>query len=232
MQEPLSGSSILSRVANDLKAARMQRGLSLDETSRILSIQKSHLEKLEAGDFTFFPGAYVLAYIKEYLHEMGLGDEDLLDSCRKELSVSTGLKRHAVPEGAAREAARAFGTSKLQLVFDFVFSRRKSMALVAGALLLAAVFAIVFRFLPSREARLSTVPAAPAELLPDSSSVPSAAESVEPALPAVAASLPAPVAHAAVPAHAKLPTPPPPVPVDAAAESRSEELAIPPAPAQ
>jgi cytoskeleton protein RodZ len=219
MQEPLSGSTILSRVASDLKAARLQRGLSLDDASRILLIQKSHIEKLEAGNFTFFPGAYVFAYIKEYLREMGLGDEAVLDACRKELSVSTGLKRYAAPEGVAREAVQTAGASKLQAFLEFIFSRRKAMALVAGALLAVAVFAMVMRFLPSEEATLSSVPEAPSALLPDSFRAPSAAtESVRPPAPAVSTSLPGPVANAAAPSSAKPTAPRSPAP-SAATES-------------
>lgn len=159
MQEPVSGSSVLSRVASDLKAARTARDLSLDDASRILLIQKAHLEKIEAGDFFFFPGAYIFAYIKEYLREMELGDEALLDACRLELSVSTGLKRHAAPEGAYPEPP---APTALRVLLDALSGRRKAAFAMAGALLVLVVAAAAFTLLRSPEVPVAALPPAPA----------------------------------------------------------------------
>ncbi|TCD47813.1 helix-turn-helix transcriptional regulator [Chlorobium sp. N1] len=179
MQEPLtqdtpSGSSVLSRVATELKASRIQRGLSIDDASRILLIQKAHLEKLEAGDFTFFPGAYIFAYIKEYLREMELGDEELLDACRRELSVSTGLKRSPSSGGRSPELSADFRPTRLQAAFDFLLGRPKAAALVAGTLLVLLVVALASGFFRSPEPMLAPAPEPSSAVMPDSALAPAA----------------------------------------------------------
>ncbi|MCW8795684.1 MAG: DUF4115 domain-containing protein [Chlorobium sp.] len=75
-----------------LTQARKERGLSLEEVSAETRIQKNHLEKIEAGDLTFLPSAYVYAFLKEYAQVIGVDDPQLIESCRDELSIPTDLK--------------------------------------------------------------------------------------------------------------------------------------------
>jgi cytoskeletal protein RodZ len=80
--------STLERLAGALKQARVQKSLSVDEISRLIKIRSAHIEKLEEGDFTFLPPLYVHSYLKKYAAELGVGDDALLDSCRKELGIA------------------------------------------------------------------------------------------------------------------------------------------------
>ena len=85
--EPLDRSS-LERLAGALRQARVQRSLSVDEVARLIKIRSAHIEKIEEGDFTFLPPLYVHSYLKKYAAELGVGDDALLDSCRKELGIA------------------------------------------------------------------------------------------------------------------------------------------------
>jgi cytoskeletal protein RodZ len=80
--------SSLERLVRALKQARVQRTLSVDEIARLIKIRSTHIEKIEAGDFTFLPPLYVHSYLKKYAAELGVGDDALLDSCRNELGIA------------------------------------------------------------------------------------------------------------------------------------------------
>ncbi|ARM31567.1 helix-turn-helix domain-containing protein [Prosthecochloris sp. HL-130-GSB] len=81
-----SASEIL---AQKLTQARKSRGITLEEVSKLLNISKEHLEKIEAGDFTFLPVVYVYAFLKEYAAALDLAGDPLLEQCRDELSIPT-----------------------------------------------------------------------------------------------------------------------------------------------
>jgi len=89
MTEKVSTSEALMHMARVLKNARAKSGLSLDEVSRYTRIQKYYLEKIEEGDFSFLPGAYIIAYIREYAREMGVSENETLEQCKKDLIISS-----------------------------------------------------------------------------------------------------------------------------------------------
>ncbi|NTV93294.1 MAG: helix-turn-helix domain-containing protein, partial [Chlorobiaceae bacterium] len=88
MHEETSYRSSLEHIAGELKNARIKKNLSFEEISRSAGINKSHLEKIEEGDFAFLPKIYVFATLKSYARELGVGDDPLLEKCRKELQMT------------------------------------------------------------------------------------------------------------------------------------------------
>jgi len=87
MTEPLSNYSSLDLLPEELKTARLEKKLSLDDVSQLTKIQKHYLEQLENGNFKFLPNSYVYACIKEYRSEMGLNNSELLEEYKKELKI-------------------------------------------------------------------------------------------------------------------------------------------------
>ncbi|NMW20281.1 MAG: DUF4115 domain-containing protein [Chlorobiaceae bacterium] len=99
MNELVSSSAALERLVTQLKHARKERELSLEDVSRQITVPKGYLEKIEGGDFSFLPKVYIFTFIKEYALLMGVGEEETLEQCRKELQLSNSLKRDVAGDG-------------------------------------------------------------------------------------------------------------------------------------
>ncbi|USS87679.1 helix-turn-helix domain-containing protein [Fructilactobacillus hinvesii] len=66
-------------IGAQLKTAREQAGLSLDELQKQTKIQKRYLTAIENGDFAALPGQfYVRAFVKQYANAVGLNGEQFL----------------------------------------------------------------------------------------------------------------------------------------------------------
>ncbi|ABL66354.1 helix-turn-helix domain-containing protein [Chlorobium phaeobacteroides] len=147
MHEESSYRSSLDLIAGDLKKARMQKNLSLEEVSRSAGINKSHFEKIEAGDFGFLPKIYVFATLKSYARELGVGDDALLEQCRKELQMP--LIGESDNKSSVGEHVRVQEMQKKRSQNEFSFfswlgglvaSRGIAVLMVALAILLALFF--------------------------------------------------------------------------------------------
>lgn len=70
----------MSDLGQQLKEARLARGLSLDDVQEMTKIRKRYLEAIEAGDYKVLPGSfYVRAFIKTYAEAVGVSSEELLN---------------------------------------------------------------------------------------------------------------------------------------------------------
>ncbi|MEO8666125.1 MAG: helix-turn-helix transcriptional regulator [Ignavibacteria bacterium] len=69
---------MLKTFAEDLKAVREEKNLSLRTISQQTRLSISILENLENGDYTFQPQAYIRAFLKQYINSLGLDTEDVL----------------------------------------------------------------------------------------------------------------------------------------------------------
>lgn len=79
----------MSDLGQQLKEARLQRGLSLDDVQEMTKIRKRYLEAIEAGDYKVLPGSfYVRAFIKTYAEAVGVNADGLLEEHRKDVPVS------------------------------------------------------------------------------------------------------------------------------------------------
>ncbi len=67
-------------IAKELKRARLQKKVSLEDASRQLKISISYLKALEVGDFEALPtGVYKYNFLREYAIFLGLSANDLID---------------------------------------------------------------------------------------------------------------------------------------------------------
>ena len=128
--------------------ARKERGLSLEEVTVETRIKKDHLEKIEAGNLTFLPAAYVYAFLKEYAEAVGVDDSELLERCRDELSIPSDLKVRQ--ETAEEEEERSSQKDeRLSGMFSAVTSsggKISPVILVGGAVFIVLVLLIVAFF--------------------------------------------------------------------------------------
>lgn len=69
----------MSELGQQLKEARLQKGLSLDDVQEMTKIRKRYLEAIETGDYKVLPGSfYVRAFIKTYAETVGLNPDEIL----------------------------------------------------------------------------------------------------------------------------------------------------------
>ncbi|WP_414457986.1 helix-turn-helix domain-containing protein [Evansella clarkii] len=76
----------LSELGMRLKAAREEKGYSLEELQTITKIQKRYLTAIEEGDFSRLPGDfYARAFVKRYADAVGIDPEKLFEEHSGEL---------------------------------------------------------------------------------------------------------------------------------------------------
>lgn len=69
----------MSDLGQQLREARLARGLSLDDVQEMTKIRKRYLEAIESGDYKVLPGSfYVRAFIKTYAETVGVDADELL----------------------------------------------------------------------------------------------------------------------------------------------------------
>ncbi|MGG6311190.1 helix-turn-helix domain-containing protein [Paenibacillus macerans] len=75
---------VVSDLGQQLREARLARGLSLEDVQEMTKIRKRYLEAIEAGDYKVLPGSfYVRAFIKTYAEAVGLDADELLAEHRQ-----------------------------------------------------------------------------------------------------------------------------------------------------
>jgi transcriptional regulator with XRE-family HTH domain len=67
---------MLNIFSEELKKAREQAGLSIQQISNKTRIDKKYLELMENGNFSFLPELYVKSFIREYAEIVGLEPEE------------------------------------------------------------------------------------------------------------------------------------------------------------
>jgi len=72
-------------IAEELRAARQEKNITLTEVAKKLSINPEYLTALEDGDYAALPGGvYGKTFLREYSSWLGLNSERLLEKYQKE----------------------------------------------------------------------------------------------------------------------------------------------------
>ena len=66
---------MLDKLSEELKAARINAGISLQQLASKTRIDLKFLEYIEDGNFSFLPELYVRAFLKEYIKYVGLDEK-------------------------------------------------------------------------------------------------------------------------------------------------------------
>lgn len=69
---------MFDKLAEELKKARKEHNLNLQQLSAKTKIDIKFLEAIEAGDFAFLPELYVKAFIKEFARVVGLDEQKIV----------------------------------------------------------------------------------------------------------------------------------------------------------
>lgn len=76
----------MDEIGQKLRAARIEKGYTLDDLQQITKIQKRYLIAIEEGNFDQLPGDfYVRAFIKQYAETVGIDSDALLNQFQQEI---------------------------------------------------------------------------------------------------------------------------------------------------
>lgn len=123
-------------VGPQLRAAREEKGLSLEQVAAETRIPQRHLVAIEAGKFGRLPGrTYAVGFSRTYAKTVGLDQEDVAAMVRAELDAQTGEEEYRPasfePGDPARAPSRAL----------FYFSIFAGLLVIAGvAIFLSTMF--------------------------------------------------------------------------------------------
>lgn len=97
---------MLKKFAEDLKAYREKKKITLLHIANETRIHISNLEKIEKGEFDFLPPPYIRAFLKQYIKSLGLDEKetlynfDLAKSGRYQpMSEEKEKEKEIIPEG-------------------------------------------------------------------------------------------------------------------------------------
>jgi len=169
-------------VGERLKAAREEKGLSLEDIAAQTRIPQRHLESIEIADWEKLPApTYTVGFAKSYASAVGLDRTEIGDQLREEM----GGQRFASSQAEVIEAADPARTMPKWLVIS---------AVIAVILLIVVMSVLNRRSLEPQSEAASNAPAAVASANPPTTAPPQQ----RPALPAPAAAAQGPVVLAAV----------------------------------
>ncbi|KRL04780.1 helix-turn-helix domain-containing protein [Liquorilactobacillus oeni] len=107
----------MSEIGKTLKAARIEKGYTLDDLQQITKIQKRYLIAIEDEHFGALPGEfYVKAFIKQYAETVGLDPEQFLSTLgqgekeKKEVNEKTAVVNKRSRTESTRESMEKTNT--------------------------------------------------------------------------------------------------------------------------
>ncbi|HEV3312780.1 MAG TPA: helix-turn-helix domain-containing protein [Chloroflexota bacterium] len=115
-----------------IRAARQQKGVSLEQASAETRIRRQYLDAIEDGDFRIFPGAaYATGFLRNYSTYLGLNQDEILQTY------------HAIspPEAISIAPATTVGVERLKRR-----ARRKTMWLFASVLVVFLIAVLIQKY--------------------------------------------------------------------------------------
>ncbi|AFT81387.1 helix-turn-helix domain-containing protein [Leuconostoc carnosum] len=110
--------TLINQIGEQLKAARLNQNLTLDDIQATTKIQVRYLDAIENNNLSILPGDfYVRAFIRQYALAVGLNPEDLLGEVAPEsISRSHDLSRaHRDNDGIVRAGIDHRQTAKSRI---------------------------------------------------------------------------------------------------------------------
>jgi len=168
-------------ILENIKKARQEKGLRVEDAALKSGIDCGQLEKLESGDLAFLPPPYVIALLRKYALALGTYDETLF----KELKESTDIPVTKAPRkrgSQAQKSAKRTGNGARNIYASI------TAIIVIAAATLWMIFARPYQPAPPMEATLPNVSKLPAAYTSLTSSLtpPAPAEPAASATPASA----------------------------------------------
>lgn len=93
-------------IGKELAAARKEQSKTLDDIAEKTRFNKAYLQQLEAGDFTFLPKPYVVAYIKTYAKLVNLDGEALIQRWQEDIERQQQEAEHQAQQPKKPESKK------------------------------------------------------------------------------------------------------------------------------
>lgn len=123
-------------IGAQLREARLNKKISLDELQQKTKIQKRYLEALETGDFDRLPGDYyVRTFIRQYAQAVGLDGNRLV-------AAFDGDEDQILPELPKREAPEEIQTTRTA-VHEETFSRKRKQRDMVPIIVLGSIALVI-----------------------------------------------------------------------------------------
>jgi cytoskeletal protein RodZ len=97
---------MMIEIGKQIKAAREQNNLALEEIASRTRISLAYLRDMEQGKFDFLPRPYVIAFTKTFAHQVGLNGEEIAQQVQAMLTKqsATAAEEPMTPPSEARAA--------------------------------------------------------------------------------------------------------------------------------
>ena len=106
------------QIGADLIAARIERGLQINEIAHLLRISKGYLKNLEAGEFDQLPGpTYVSGYLRTYAREIGLDPAEITQRYRALLGAGEDRPEYSFPVDKQRPQRSGAMMASIVVIF-------------------------------------------------------------------------------------------------------------------
>ncbi|MEW6060986.1 MAG: helix-turn-helix domain-containing protein [Bacteroidota bacterium] len=126
----------MNTFSDELRKEREARGITLAEIAKKTRINVKYLEAIEQGAFDVLPETYLRAFIKSYAETIGLSTSEVL--YKYDLLVS---KKYSEPSSAA-ESPTTFNMSPDTHKHIEQEKKKRHAVMIAGVLVLAALFGV------------------------------------------------------------------------------------------
>jgi cytoskeleton protein RodZ len=105
-------------IGAELNAARLERGLQINEIAHLLRISKGYLKNLEAGEFDQLPGpTYVSGYLRTYAREIGLDPTEITQRYRALLGAGEDRPQYSFPVDKQRPQRSGAMMASIVVIF-------------------------------------------------------------------------------------------------------------------
>ena len=106
------------QIGAELNAARLERGLQINEIAHLLRISKGYLKNLEAGEFDQLPGpTYVSGYLRTYAREIGLDPTEITQRYRALLGAGEDRPQYSFPVDKQRPQRSGAMMASIVVIF-------------------------------------------------------------------------------------------------------------------
>ncbi len=142
----------LIKFAQELKAAREEKEISIKDLHQNTRIDTKYLEALEDGNYSILPEVYVRAFIREYAAEVGLDVEETLrkyELAKSGKNFNDAEAEETIPQEEKTETAKSvktdFGNEQIQTAAQENKKQNNMIIFAAsGIILLGIILFLIF----------------------------------------------------------------------------------------